>query len=378
MPPGPRAFRSPLFSFVFRLNPRYRLTPRSKLPPELKRKLRGLAEEGAAWGVLHSADGGPLPVKTVGEEAASLLNALRRPKPALEAPGSEPSSEYDAFLRKQLLDSVLEIRLGEDFAAGAAALERAAPSKLEGPAANALERLSHRAVIIGYQGPWEDPLQLSARLYFYNRVPMHERWRRLFPDPSAVAAALGLDAAAAKVADDFWRVWRLRSDAEAGLLTYKLYVSPTPEQLPEVFRLVRARAEDSGAHSMKTAFDARGLLRPDKLVLYFARQADALALGRSLLSELRGVAAHGVPFTCSVDGSALVSWGVDPPRGAQFFDWQKGESWRLAVANRLARAILAVRREQPRDPLASVLAAARASGIDPTEWKPLRGWEVLA
>lgn len=368
--------RSPLFGRTFRLNPLYRLTPLARLPADMRRRLRAIAEEGGAWGVLHSADGRPLPVKTVGAEAAALLRGLRRPRAALEAPGAEASPDFEAFLRRQLVDAVLEVSVDGAFASGPAALERVAPARPVAPAANELERLSHRAILLGYDGPWTDPLELSARLYFYNRIPIHEGWRRRYPDADALSRALG-GTDDARMVDGFWWAWRLRDpEASPGACTFKLYVSPRPEQLCEVFGLVRARAAGSRAHSMKTAMDLRGLLRPDKLVLYFTRWEDALELGSLLARELRGAAAHGVPFTCALDGSGLVSWGADPPRSAQYFEWQKGESWRLAVTNRLSRAILAARAQPPADPLSRILAAARESGIDPAQWKPAAGWEA--
>jgi hypothetical protein len=131
-------------------------------------------------------------------------------------------------------------------------------------------------------------------------------------------------------------------------------------------------AEDVGAVALKVGNDAPSLLRPDKIVLYFA-DLDSVSAGAARLAhELAGCPVHGVPFTAELAGSdGLLSFGIDPPRPEHAIAWQERESWRLWLTNRLAVALLAARRDGGTlEPWQYALARLELEGIDPSTWAP--------
>jgi hypothetical protein len=129
----------------------------------------------------------------------------------------------------------------------------------------------------------------------------------------------------------------------------------------------------SASFSWKVGADVYGLLRPDKIVVYFERFADLQETAASLSERLKGCPAHGVPFTAQLGAAGLLSWGVDPPAEEDLrLPWPQRESWRLRICNRLAAAlVLAKRSQQPRISASLfALERLRLEGIDPRTWTP--------
>jgi hypothetical protein len=90
---------------------------------------------------------------------------------------------------------------------------------------------------------------------------------------------------------------------------------------------------ETGVQQFKVGRDIYGMLRPDKLVAYFATQQQLCETSERLYARVGGMAAHGVPFTCELHGDGLLSWGMDPPKRAQVLAWQERQSWRFWVVN---------------------------------------------
>jgi hypothetical protein len=231
-----------------------------------------------------------------------------------------------------------------------------------------------------------DPALLSWRLYFYNRIPASPRLKTLLGSEEKIAGWLGLNGspcrellrerwkASTSNADlDGWLAWRSlgrRSPPLSG--GYKLYVSPAIHRLREAIYATAEAASLFNAYSLKMGRDVYGLLRPDKIVVYFDRFEDLKQAGAMILNRLAGCEAQGVPFTAELGGEGLLSWGSDPPA-----DWQlrpaSGESWRLFVTNRLATALLTARHSRADacvEPWQFVSYRAGLDGIDTTTWAP--------
>jgi hypothetical protein len=258
--------------------------------------------------------------------------------------------------------------------------------------------LSRRAVELAYASALDDINELAARLYCYNRIPISARSVRRFPDETSLLDFLGLneigmrgstytainldiaDPPTRKKSDElsqFWRFWQIPNATrpESDSHVYKLYVSPLVNDLPQVLACTLKILPRCGACTAKLGRNLPGLLRPDKLLLYFARVEDAIDTGRELLSQLTLDEAHGVPFTFQIGGTSLVSLGVDLPV-AQRIDPGRNRSWRSTVTHRLARIILDVRKKRRDDPIGQINAELHRSGIDPDQWKPVsNSWE---
>jgi len=284
-------------------------------------------------------------------------------------------------------DGVLEIRDGEDFVSGARALAVVGEErKAEG--GGRLAELSREALRYDQALAVDDPLALSWRLYGFNRRPVTPHWKRLLPSPEAVERHLGIEKGGKNrpalnrvwepgKSTEFWLTWHARRagrrEASSGIgdAVYKLYASPAPEALEEGFGEILDALSASGARQFKVGADAAGLLRPDKIVAYFP-DFDHLSEAAGRLAErLAGMPAQGVPFTSEIGGDGLLSWGVDPPREESPLG---GESWRLWLTQRLARALLSARSAGGSigdvEPWRFALERVRLEGVDTDTWTP--------
>jgi hypothetical protein len=364
-----------LLDLPLRANPAFRLVLFDRLPAGQRRQLADLARDPEHYGVLRPRRGTGLGLKAVDRETALLFLTLARPAPL---PGYVRSRLGDAgaalTLARLVADGVLEIeRAPAGFVSGAAAMSLfAAPAAAGGR----LAELSREALRHGQELARTlrepEPLHLSLRLYGYNRLPVTPRWRRTLPDAAAVRRHLGIAAGGrwqpllerhwreAPVAGDEpwlrWQRWRpavraapstAAASAAAAMTrdgpTYKLYVSPAPSALAEAFGAVLDGLAAVGAPGFKVGAGAGGLLRPDKIVVYFETFERLAAAAAALTERLAGVAPHGVPFTSEIAAGGLLSWGVDPPPAAEFgaLGGDSRRSWRLWLTDRLARALIA-------------------------------------
>jgi hypothetical protein len=160
--------------------------------------------------------------------------------------------------------------------------------------------------------------------------------------------------------------------------THKLYISPMPEFVENVFAVTLRVLTDTRVLQIKVGADVEGLLRPDKIVAYFTSLDDLRSAADVLGSRLQGCPAHGVPFTAALDEDGLLSWGVDPPESQQLLNWQPRESWRLWLTNRLANALLTAKRT-PQDATHRrpawqyALERLQLEGVDTATWTPNAG-----
>jgi hypothetical protein len=154
------------------------------------------------------------------------------------------------------------------------------------------------------------------------------------------------------------------------MVTYKLYVSPKTETLPEVFPTIVDVLVDAGAPPFKIGASAAAILRPDKLVAYFTRRAAAEEVASALATKLGGSPAQPVPFTHELGADGLISLGIDPPSGRAMLT-QVGASWRQWVCRRLASYVSAAQRAgRSRDADRFALERVALDGIDPSTWEP--------
>ena len=186
-----------------------------------------------------------------------------------------------------VLDEVLEIEHEGRFVCGAGAYDLIYGEQPAQPARAGLPQLTLDALKYAQSLDLDDTGPISARLYFYNRVPLSPRWVRQFPRTDAVAAYLGIDTGGANFRRldtrwskveleppmDAWFQWRLKHARAPGQKTgqtFKLYISPQPEFVRRAFDAVLETLSESGtAPQFKVGNDAAGLLRPDKMVAYF-------------------------------------------------------------------------------------------------------------
>ncbi len=273
---------------------------------------------------------------------------------------------------------MLEIRDGDRFVSGPEALPRLTETS-EPDGEGRLARLSRDALRYAEAAGLGDIDQVAARLYTFNRLPVTPRWQRRFPGAEAVLGALGVDRPV-----DGWRVVPQRDPDDwlgwaragsrpspRGAPTFKLYVSPAVSALAPAFGALLAVLPQGRAVHFKVGGNAAGLLRPDKLVVYFEDFDSLSETASALATRIAGIPAQGVPFTAESAGDGLLSWGMDPPPDERTVPWQSRESWRTWVVRRLAAALISGQ-SQPAaiPPWRFALERLRLAGVDVERWIP--------
>jgi len=373
----------------FRANRGYELVLFDRLSSEQRAVLNGVEADPNLYGILQPRAPSVLRVKAVCHETALLYLTLQQA-------GSLPAyvqAKFDERRNQEIaelvLDGVLEVEREGAFVSGAEAYPLIYWGEPQEQTGGIIPRLSVEALMYAQSLEIDEAAKLSARIYFYNRIPFSPRWRRSFPTEGAVARHLGIEPGGSNetalargwskvsggASGEGWHLWKSRRaqrETQAAGITYKLYVSPGCDQVREAFGEAVAALVKSGAICLKVGRDVFGLLRPDKIVAYFYRLEELLEVAEELRRKLEGCPAHGVTFTAEIGEDGLLSWGMDPPLGQAALVWQERESWRLWVTNRLAMALLDAKSggASAVEPWRFALERLRLEGVDTRTWTP--------
>lgn len=273
-------------------------------------------------------------------------------------------------LALMVLEALLEVEDGAGFAAGAAAAHLVFAGWNESGAPEVPD-LTGRALLHGAACASLPTEALAGRLYDFNREPATPWLRRRLGAPGGVRAFLDPDGAASLAEHPAVPAWLFRrrpGPDRPG--EHKVYVSPCLTDTPRCLRAVAEAFQAVGGFDYKVGRTLGEILRPDRIVLHVDDEERCRALASWLVGRLDGVRALGVPFSCAVDESGLVSLGVDPVHEASTTD--PTESWRGLVT---ARAAVAIKESFPfdRDPWRAaryVRAKLALEGIDTVRWLP--------
>jgi hypothetical protein len=378
-----------IVDYTFRTNPEYELVPFDRLAPEQRKTLRHLANDPDFYGILTPQQGGRHNIKAVSWGTARLLLTLADPGRIPAYARRRPADQCNLMLARLVLDGLLEISREGRFVCGSEAYDLIYDASPANSTQGVLIRLAQEALEYAQALDMEDCGLLSARLYFYNGVPVSPLWKRRFPGRETVARYLDLENRGANRRTlggawkemkptsplDVWFRWEapynraLKAELPR---TYKLYLSPRPEFVREAFRALVHVLADVRAQHFKIANDAVGLLRPDKMVIYFWDFETLNEAATRIATRLAGCPVQGVPFTAAITQDGLLSWGIDPaPKNgsATSLEW---ESWRLRITNRLATALSAAKRAKTNglEPWRFALQRLRLEGVDTDTWTP--------
>lgn len=371
---------------IFRASAAFDLVLFDRLPDGERRALADLARDPDFYGVLrpHDAAGNPgRTLKTADRDTALLFLTLREPGPLPAYAVSQLGEGAARVVARFVADGILEVEHEGSFLSGPTALDLFVRSESRPTAEGRIAAISRAALQCAHVLPVDDPRLLSLRLYAYNRLPLTPCWQRRLPDTDAVERHLGI-AAGGPHRKSLDRAWQRLPDREGWISwisravdaseerpdgpTWKLYVSPRPENLSEGadFGAILDALTVARARQFKVGRDAAGLLRADKIVSYFPSFERLAEAAEAVVGRLAGVPVQGVPFTSEIGGGGLISWGMDPPRTERA--WSLGESWRHWLALRLARDLLAARHAGADWSFA--LERLRLEGIDTDTWTP--------
>ncbi|MBZ0167958.1 hypothetical protein MELA_00838 [Candidatus Methylomirabilis lanthanidiphila] len=377
----------------FRSNPAYEIVEIERMNAAEKSALHQLRDDHDAFGILRPRENSSLSIKAICKDTAllffSLQSAGRLPAYLLRSL-DERGNQHIAEL---VLDGILQISRDDRFVSGLDARDLiynqvAVPENL-----SRIARLSTEALKFAQRLPIDDPMRLSAQLYFFNRVPVTPRLQRRLGGEAAYLEFLGIhdQGACGKLLKKHWKKsvdspemlgwqsWGLRKSRgmrQRQTYDYKIYVSPALDAVPEMLPQVVAVFTQMEIKRFKFGADLAGLARPDKIVAYLESYEQVEAVGRALGEQLGDVPVHGVPFTADLCGDGLISWGMDPHE-RRVFDWQETASWRLWITNHLARGLLTARSSAQSDiePWQFALERLRFEGIDTDTWTPMAAYE---
>lgn len=375
----------------FRAGTEYELVVFDRLAAEEQMLLAELREDAGFYGILRPREGSSRTIRAVDRDTALLWLGA-------QAPGRLPffvwESESEMLLAERrvtqlVLDGVLEIEMDGTYVSGARALD-ILPKRDGGAGTGRLRTLSREALRYGETLDLENPEELASRLYSYGGVPLSPAWTRRLQNSDDVLAFLGVTPGTtlydrltsrftrAPDSDEVsWISWSKASRRTPGPSepVYKLYVSPMPEDLPQTFREVVAVLAEHDHLQFKVGGSALGVLRADKLVVYFEDVESLQRAANALVSRLGSVSPQGVPFSAEIALGGLLSWGMDPPRKARVLTWQGYDSWRLWIVRRLASAMVAAQRESTGDvdPGQYAMERLHLDGVDVDGWVPPNG-----
>lgn len=374
---------------IFRSNPQYELVLFERLLQEEQETLGSLLQDEDTYGILRPRDGHELRIKSISRDAALLFfTLLYESGPLPEFTKVVLGEKWCKTIAELVLDNILQVQCNGEFLSGIDAYSLIFETEHKSLEHAEIAKLSIEALKYAQTLETLDAPRLSARMYFYNRQPASPEWIRRLPTTMAVTKYLQLQEGGANRMqlqrnwismalsmpyEERWLMWKSPFTRNRnGISSYKLYVSPKCEDLPEAFRDTIEVLSKMRAHSFKVGKDIFGLLRPDKLVAYFGDLEDLMEAADSLKQQLKGCPAQGVPFTAELAGRGLLSWGIDPPLAQKLIDWHKQESWRLWVTNRLAIALVSAKAKISGsiEPWQFALQRLSLEGIDTDMWVP--------
>ncbi len=370
---------------TFRASASYEVVPFDRLTDAEQSAIAEYPRDPDFFGVLRPRKASDGTVKAISRNVALLVYALQSPGHIPRQAIADDDESIIAATWRLTLDGVLEVERDGAFVSGSAAMD---PGRSVIPV-GASSRLSHEALRFAGRLICDDVKETERRLYLYNRRPITARWAARLSSRENLLQFVGTNDAAptasllarrwsaqAGAPGDPWLSWRPRRETSGGApnhrdVTYKLYLCPRLEELPVAFPLIVETLAQSmgGPPPFKIGATAAGMLRPDKIVAYFARRDAANAMADALTSALGPMTSQPVPFAHDLNEGGLVSLGIDPPSGGARSAHDR--SWRRWICRRLA-AYLHVARQSDPDIEADRFALERIAleGIDTATWEP--------
>jgi hypothetical protein len=365
----------------FRSNPHVELKQLGELEAGQREAFRALEDDPEFYGLLVAKPPFSMNLKSVARATAELFRSLAVPSHLSDAILGEVADDVIDLV----LDGILEVESADGFVSGGDALPMMGAVVEPPRSRDASSRLSCEALLHAQDLETNDAHALAMSLYRYNHMPCSPFWRARFPNREAILEHLGTSRAPLRALLDGgwiashrtagWLSWssRVPFARNASAATYKLYISPRPERIRDAFEIVVRALSGFPGVPFKIGDSAAGLLRPDKLVAYFATRQQLDEAAEVLRHELDGCEAHAVPFTAAIDTRGLLSWGVDPPDDDRALQWLGRESWRLWLVQRLGAALSIAKHARgvaAAEPWRFAVERARRHGVDVETWTP--------
>ncbi len=235
-----------------------------------------------------------------------------------------------------------------------------------------LSQLSRRALDLAASLPTRENTKIARWLYHYGSFPRGPSIELDFGPGDDAMAVLGLTrgGAARRTLENAYEAttyqgWLSFARTSMPALTRaacKLYVSPQPADLATAFPVIAETFAEMEVRSFKVGRGIEGLLRSDKIVVYFNKRSDLAEVAEILCERLDGCPPQGVPFTAELGLDGLLSWGIDPPPD------KKTLSWRSWITKRLANEMAKVGSVSNDEAVYAALKGVSDLGVNTTEW----------
>jgi hypothetical protein len=363
----------------FRQGQGYKLTEWNRLDNSKKESVASLPDESEVYGVFEPIISTQKSSYRVAYQQVALLyfhlQQSNKLPHYLMLPQDPKVNETIAAL---LLDGIIEIEWEGRFVSGPGALPVLYNDEMTGDAQlpTYLSQLSYKAIYYAWMLKDVNEKCTTARLYTFNTTPWDASLKMAFQKKNTVKEFLlsRIDHNALKTLNARWQPtektewlsWNRKvteplTDGQSNV--YKLYISPLINDLPEVLLECIPVIDSSDAISFKIGNTLQGLLRPDKMVVYFYSRDSLFTTAGILIQFLKGFAPQGVPFSAQLDDNGLLSWGKDPPGDG---------SWRTAVSEKLAAILQHAKENQLNWPLtiSYIDATMQSKGLDIRNWEP--------
>ena len=376
-----------LLHSTFRSNPAFELIEQGNLNQQELHALADLTKDPEFFGVFRRRNSEATgSAKLAYKEVALLFYFLQNPGELPQYFKSGYDDDVNLTMAKLVLEGIFEIRAGHGFCSGSAAQRFLYESQeREHDRRHPLLEISSGAIRYAVQLNEVDALSLAGKLYAYNTVPLLLACGNALKTFEEVEEFLGIgrnNPLNRELLKNWnkhepdqnysWISWsrkrNRRHDARLNS-TYKIYISPVLDELPDVFGKTAGVLNASDAFNFKIGMNREGLLRPDKFVAYFTEFDDLRAAADRLAPVLKGHQAQGVPFTAPLDDSGMLSWGMDCATD-EILRNIEGGSWRATVTEKLAASIALSKSEKlgPEESVDFVMKKMMLEGVDPTTW----------
>jgi len=356
---------------IFKINPAYELVEAGNLDQPEQSMLAGLLTREDVFGVFRPREMNELNYKVAYKDVALLYYFLQHPSKLPLHLRNHFDDEANNTMAKLVMEGILEIEQNGNFFSGLQARPVIFKTQRheEMESRSYISKLSEEAICYVLSLKHTDMSLLARRLYSYNTIPSLQKH-----DDLTSLGEVREWTAQEPTKKYNWLSWSRGSNGftPSDHSTYKLYISPRPEDLAPVFKKTIPVISRMNAFSFKTGADRQGLLRPDKFIVYFYSYKDLRNAATILEKELKEFSPQGVPFTSQLDDSGLLSWGIDPAKKDVIENIEAG-SWREKITVKLASAILQTRKEvtEKSNSLSFIMDLVQLENIDPLTWTPL-------
>ncbi len=380
-----------LLNEKFRQGSAYRLVEWNQLNQKEKELLVNQYEEPEIYGFFQPLISSPgLTVKIAYREVAMLYFHLQYSNLLPHYFTTAATQASNESIARLVLDNILEIEWNNQFVGGSLAVSALYGETIfeENKIPDYLSALSMAAIQYALLLNEPDVKSLANRLYTFNTIPWDYQRRNIFSALTEHTTKEFLfknaDEGLKKDLNSNWnysltseeRGWlswmrprKTAAPVSSGSEIYKLYISPLIADLPSVFIKSIPIITASDAISFKTGSKLQGLLRPDKMVVYFETREAVLETSRLLENEFGSYTPQGVPFTAQTDKKGLLSQGVDP-YPVNFPEGIEPSSWRTILTDELALAIIQSKTGNMNwnESIAFIRAKLLSAGIDINSW----------